>query len=328
MNKMLFVLRVMFLIGIIIFTNLTLAENSTDYPIKPVKFIVPYLPGGLGDSFARAIGQALTEKLGQPFIIDNIPGASQGIGAELAAKSPPDGYTIFMGTQSGLIFNTLFRKSLPYDVTKDFTPISLLFTSPLFLVAHPSLDVNNVKELVQLAKMKPNGITIATIGEGTSTNLAAVLLETKAKIKFTQVPYKGSATAITDVINGNVNLMFEGGASSLPFVKQGRIKALAVTSEKRNETVAPNIPTLNEFIPGFSLETWFGIVGPAGIPTVITEKLNQQIKMAQNTQKIKDLASLYAADILQSTPEQFKQRIAADLKEFSSVMKDAGIKPQ
>jgi len=308
--------------------SLAIAQTITDYPTKSIKFIVPYLPGGLGDSFARAIGQGLGDRLGQPVIIENVPGASQAIGAELAAKAQPDGHTLFMGTQSGMIFNTISRKTLPYDVIKDFTPITLLFSSPLFLVAHPSVEANSLKELINLAKQKPESLTIATIGEGTSTNLAALMLETKAKIKFTHVPYKGSATAITDVMSGTVNLMFEGGASSLPFVKQGKLKAIAVTSDKRNEIAAPGIPTTGETISGYSIETWFGIVGPAGMQASVVDKLNQQIKIIQQSQKIKDLAALYGADIVQSTPEQFGKRISNDLRDFSTIMREAGIKPQ
>jgi len=316
------------LLGLSISFSSVKAESLNEYPSKPIKFIVPYLAGGLGDSFARAVGQGLSDRLAQPVIIDNMPGASQAIGAEATAKSSPDGYTIFMGTQSGLIFNTIYRKSLPYDVSKDFAPISLLFTSPLFLVAHPSVEANSLKELIAAAKLHPNQLTIATIGEGTSTSLAVMMLETKAKIKFTQVPYKGSATAITDVIGGNVNLMFEGGASSLPFVKQGKLKALATTAEKRNEVAAPGIATSSETVPGFMLETWFGVVAPAGVPAPIVDKLNQQVKLILQTAKIKELASTYAADIVYSTPEQFGRRISSDLKEFTGVMKDAGVKPQ
>jgi tripartite-type tricarboxylate transporter receptor subunit TctC len=304
------------------------SQTGNEYPSKPIKFIVPYLAGGLGYSFARAVGQGLSELLGQPVIIDNMPGASQAIGAEATAKSNADGYTIFMGTQSGLIFNTIYRKTLPYDVTKDFAPISLLFTSPLFLVAHPSVEASSLKELINTAKAHPNQFTIATIGEGTSTSLAVMMLETKAKIKFTQVPYKGSATAITDVISGNVNLMFEGGASSLPFVKQGKLKALATTAEKRNDVAAPGVATSSETVPGFTLETWFGVVAPSAVATPIIDKLNQQVRLILQTAKIKELAGTYGADILYSTPEQFGRRISTDLKEFTGVMKDAGIKPQ
>ena len=155
-----------------------------------------------------------------------------------------------------------------------------------------------------------------------------MMLETKAKIKLTQVPYKGSATAITDVISGNVNLMFEGGASSLPFVKQGKLKALATTAEKRNEGAAPGVATSSETVPGFTLETWFGMVAPTGVPAPIVDKLNQHVKLILQTTKIKELAGTYAADITYSTPEQFGRRIAGDLKEFSTVMKDSGVKPQ
>jgi tripartite-type tricarboxylate transporter receptor subunit TctC len=305
-----------------------LAYAQADYPSRPIKFIVPYSPGGLGDSFARAVGQGLAERLGQPVIIENMPGASQAIGAAAAAKSPADGYTIFMGTQSGLVLNTIARKKLPYDPVKDFSPVSMLFSSPLYLVVHPSVEAKSVKELIALAKAKPEYYSVATIGEGTSTHLASVMFENKAKVNFLQVSYKGSAPAITDVLGGRVHIMFEGGASALPYVRQGKLRALASTADQRTEKAAPGLPTIAETYPGFHLEVWFGVVAPAGVPKPIIDKLNKEIKEVQKQANVRELAANLGADVLPSTPDEMGSRIRTELNDFAKVMKEAGIEPQ
>ncbi len=301
---------------------------APDYPSRPIRFIVPYTPGGLGDSFARALGQGLSERLGQPVVIENLPGASQAIGAEAAAKAPADGYTLFMGTQSGLVLNSIARKKLPYDPVKDFAPVSMLFSSPLFLVVHPTVPAKSVAEMITLAKARPGYYTVATIGEGTSTNLISLMFQASAKVKFLQVPYKGSAPAITDVLSGTVNMMFEGGASALQHVRQGKLRALASSAEKRNEIATPGLPTMSETLPGLELETWFGVVAPAGVPRNIIDRLNLEIKQVQRSARMQDMATNFAADIYISTPEQMGSRIRSQLTEFSKVMRDAGIEPK
>jgi tripartite-type tricarboxylate transporter receptor subunit TctC len=305
------------------------AQSATsEYPNRPIRFIVPYSPGGLGDTFARAVGQGLSDRLGQPVVIENMPGASQAIGAAAAAKAAGDGYTLFMGTQSGLVLNTIARKTLPYDPLKDFTPVSMLFSSPLFLVVHPSVEAKSVKELITLAKATPGQLTVATIGEGTSTHLASEMFESHAGVSFLPVPYKGSAPAITDLVGGRVNIMFEGGASALPFVRQGKLRALASSAEKRTEQAMPGLPTLGETLPGFKLEVWFGLVAPAGVPKPIIDRLNQEVKQIQRSPKLLELATSLGADIMPSTPEELGTRIRSELKEFTKIMRDAGIQPQ
>ncbi|MDB5730025.1 MAG: tripartite tricarboxylate transporter substrate binding protein [Noviherbaspirillum sp.] len=298
------------------------------YPNRPIKFIVPYSPGGLGDSFARTFGQGLSERLGQPVIVENMPGASQAIGAAAAAKSAPDGYTLFKGTQSGQIINTLARKKLPYDPVKDFTPISMLFSTPLYLVVHPSVEAKSLKELVALAKAKPDALTVATIGEGTAPHLASVMFENRANVQLLQIPYKGSAPAISDVLGGRVHMMFEGGASALPYVRQGQLRAFASTSEKRTEKAAPGLPTISETYPGFSIEPWFGLVAPAGVPSQVIERLNSAVKEIQKSPKVLELAENLGASVIASTPDELGSRIKTELVEFAKIMKDAGIEPQ
>lgn len=301
-----------------------------DYPNRPIKFIVPYSPGGLGDSFARAISEGLSERLGQPVVVENMPGASQAVGAAAAAKAPADGYTVFMGTQSGLVLNTLVRKKLPYDPVKDFAPVSMLFSTPFFLVTHPSLEAKSVAELIALAKAKPGHYSVATIGEGTGSHLISFMFESRAKVAFLKVPYKGSAQAITDVLGGTVDMMFEGGASALPHVRQGTLRLLASTAERRSETdhVVPGLPTLNDTFPGLAMDIWFSMVVPAGVPRSIIDRLNAEIKQVQRTPKLQKMADSFGAKITESTPEQLGTRLRAQLEEYAKVMKEAGVQSQ
>ena len=299
--------------------------SAAAYPNRPIKFIVPYSPGGLGDSLARLVGQGLSERLGQAVVIENMPGASQAIGAAAAAKAAPDGYTLFLGTQSGLVLNPIVQKKLPFDSVKDFAPITTLLSSPLFMVVHPSVPAKTLAELVTLAKSKPGDLAVATIGDGTSTHLGALMLESRAGVSFLHVPYKGSAAAITDLVAGRAQIMFEGGASALPFVKSGRLRALASSGEKRPEKAVPGLPIMAETYPGLSLEVWFGVVAPAGTPKPIIDRLNREIKEIQRSAKMQDLATTLGADVLESTPEAMGARVRSELVEFAKIMKD--IKP-
>jgi len=301
---------------------------SQGYPSRPIRFIVPYTPGGLGDTFARAVGQALSERVGQPVVIDNRPGASQAIGAEATAKAPPDGYTIFMGTQSGLVLNTIARKSLPYNPVKDFAPVSMLFTSPLYLVVHPTVPANSVQELVAAAKARPGKFTFASIGAGSSLHLAGEMLRTRAKVDIVHVPYKGSAPAITDLLSGQVDMMFEGGVSALPHVRSGKLRALATTGRKRTAAM-PQLPTMAESgVPDFDVTVWFGLVTPADVPRPIIERLNREVGGILRTAALKEKFAAAGIDITPSTPEELGQRIRADLPYWTGVMRDAGIQPE
>lgn len=298
------------------------AQGAAAYPNRPIKFIVPYSPGGLADSFARMVGQGLSDRLGQAVVIENMPGASQAIGAAAAARAAPDGYTLFMGTQSGLVLNPVAQKKLQFDPVKDFTPVSMLFSSPLYLVVHPSVPAKTLQELVALGRAKPDELAVATIGDGTSTHLGALMFQARTGVSFMHVPYKGSAPAITDLLAGRAQVMFEGGASALPYVKQGKLRALASTAQERTEKAAPGLPTLNETYPGLSLEVWFGIVAPAGTPKPIVDRLNREIKEVQKSPKVLELAASLGADVVTSTPEQLGTRIRQELVEFAKVTKD------
>jgi tripartite-type tricarboxylate transporter receptor subunit TctC len=301
---------------------------SQNYPTRPIRFIVPYTPGGLGDTFARAVGQGLSERTGQPVVIDNRPGASQAIGADLTAKAPPDGYTIFMGTQSGLVLNTIAKKSLPYDPVKDFAPVSMLFASPLYLVVHPSVPAKSVQELIAAARARPGKYTFASIGPGSSLHLAGEMFRTRAKVDVVHVPYKGSSPAITDLLSGQVDMMFEGGVSALPHVKSGKLRALATTARKRTEAM-PELPTMVEAgVPDFDVSVWFGLVAPAKVPRPIIERLNREVGEILRTQALKEKFAAAGIDITPSSPEELGERIRADLPYWTKIMRDAGIQPE
>jgi tripartite-type tricarboxylate transporter receptor subunit TctC len=298
------------------------AQATAAYPNRSIKFIVPYTPGGLGDSFARAFGQGLSERLGQPVVIENMPGASQAIGGAAAARSAPDGYTLFMGTQSGFVLNAIAAgPKLGFDPVKDFEPVSMLFSSPLFLVVHPSVEARTLQEFIALAKSKPGKLSVATIGEGTTTHLASVMFEKRAGVDLLQVPYKGSGPAIADVLAGRVDMMFEGGASALPHVRAGKLRALASSGAKRSETAVPGLPTIGESFPGYEVNAWFGIFAPAGTPKPVIERLNREVQEVQRSARLREMALQLGSEIDRSTPEELGARLRTELREAAKVMR-------
>ena len=298
------------------------------YPSRPIRFIVPYTPGGLGDSFARAVGDELAKRLGQPVVIDNRPGASQAIGAEATAKAPPDGHTIFMGTQSGLVINTIARKQLPYDPVRDLAPVTMLFTTPLYLVVHPSVPAHSVRELIALARAKPGKLTFASIGTGSSQHLAGEMLRARAEVDIVHVPYKGSSPAMTDLLGGQVDMMFEGGVSSLPQVRSGKLRALATTGRRRADAM-PALPTMAEAgVADFEFTVWFALIVPAATPRPIIERLNREVGEVLRTRELKEKFAPAGIEITPSTPEELSERIRADLPYYGKLMREAGIQPE
>jgi tripartite-type tricarboxylate transporter receptor subunit TctC len=306
----------------------TAVQAQQVYPSRPIRFIVPYTPGGLGDSFARAVGEELAKRMGQPVVIDNRPGASQAIGAEATAKAPPDGHTLFMGTQSGLVINTIARKQLPYDPVRDLAPVTMLFTTPLYLVVHPSVPAHSVKELIALARAKPGKLTFASIGSGSSQHLAGEMLRARAKVDIVHVPYKGSSPAMTDLLGGQVDMMFEGGVSSLPHVRSGKLRALATTGRRRADAM-PELPTMAEAgVADFEFTVWFALVAPAATPRPIIERLNREVGEVLRTRGLKEKFAPAGIDIAPSTPEELGERIRADFPYYGKLMRDAVIQPE
>ena len=297
-----------------------------DYPGRPVKMIVAFT-GGLVDTFTRALAQYLTGTLGQPVVVDNRPGASQAIGAEVAARSAPDGYTLFVGTQSGLVLNTVARKSLPYDPLRDFAPISNLFTTPFYLVANPSVAATTVQELVALARAQPGKLSFASIGRGSGHHLAAEMLLSWAKINVLHVPFQGSDRSSIALIAGQVDFMFEGPVSTLPHIRAGKLRALASTSDKRTDLL-PGVPTMSEIVPGFVITPWIGLVAPTGVPRPIIDRLNREVVAMLRSPATRERFLPIGIELTPSTPEELGARLRADMPEWAKIMRDAGIQPE
>ncbi len=298
------------------------------YPSKPIRLIVPLAPGGLVDTFARALGQHLTERTGQPVVADNRPGASQAIAAEALARSAPDGYTLMLATQSGIVSTTVLRKTLPYDALRDFAPISMLFVSPLYLVAHPSVQANSVAELIKLAKAQPGKLAFASIGTGTAQHIAAATFMQMTGTELLHVPYKASSTAMADVLSGQVQLFFEGGTSSLPQVRAGKLKGLATTAAQRTEAM-PDMPTVAESgVPGYEVATWFGLMTLTGVPRPIIDRLNRESRDMVKSPATHEKFKSAGIELMSSTPEEFAERIRRELPFWTKMMKQIGIEPE
>ncbi len=295
--------------------------NAQAYPVKPVRIIVPYPAGGLGDILPRALGASLAEQLGQPFVAENRPGASQMIGAQLAAKSAPDGYTLFFGSVTSLAINVSAQKNLPYDPLRDFTPVALCFSTPLYLVVNPVVPARSVKELVALVRARPGRLTFASGGSGSSNHLAGELFKFLIGADIVHVPYKGAGPAMMDVIGGHVDMMFEG--AGINYAKDGKVRALAVTSARRSP-VAPHLPTMQESgVPGYESTIWFGIVAPSATPAPIVSRLSQEIAKALAQPAMRERLS--AVNLLGSTPDEFAAHIRAEIPKWRKVIESAKI---
>jgi tripartite-type tricarboxylate transporter receptor subunit TctC len=295
--------------------------QAQNYPNKPVRIISPYSPGGLGDLVPRAIATVLSESLGQQFLVDNRPGASQAIGMQLAAKSPADGYTMVYGSVTSLAINPAVTKDLPYDPVKDFAPVSLCVTTPLFLVVHPSVPAKNVKELIALAKRQPGKLTFASGGAGSSNHLAGELLKLLGGVDLLHVPYKGAGPAMVDVMAGHVDMML--GAAGLAEARAGRVKVLGVTSAKRSPQ-APELPTLSEAgVKGYEATIWFGLLAPAGTPQPIVSRLSQEIGKALQLKSMRERFS--TVDLTPTTPEGFAEHIKREMPKWRKVVTEAKI---
>ena len=301
------------------------AASASSYPNKAVRVIVPYPPGGPTDIVARVVFQQVSEATGQQFIVDNRGGAGGNIGADLAARAPADGYTLLIAITAHAINASLF-KTLGYDVVKDFAPVTLLTQGPLVLVATPNFPVNNVRELIALAKAKPDTLNFASSGNGQSTHLSGELFNSMANIKLAHVPYKGSAPALTDVMSGQVPLMFDTMLSAMPFVNSGKLKALGVTSSARS-LAAPNIPTIAESgLPGYEVFAWNGVLAPVGTPRAVIAKLNEELKQAMQLPRVKDRFSAQGFQATWDTPEQFNVFLQAEVDKWGKTVRASGAK--
>jgi tripartite-type tricarboxylate transporter receptor subunit TctC len=297
------------------------AVQAQSYPSKPIRFIVPFPPGGGNDLVARELAQYLAEPLGQPVIVDNRPGASTIIGTELAAKAAPDGHTIFMGNNSTLAINPNLYRKLPYDAVKDFAPVSLLASAPFVLLVHPSLPVRSVKELIALARARPGQLNFGSAGTGITTHLAGEMFNIMARVNMVHIPYKGAGPAMTDLIAGHIQLAFNNVLSALPHVRSGRLRALGVTSAERSR-VLPDLPTIAESgLPGYEASVWYAVLAPARTPPQIVSRLNTEFLKVLQQPKVQERLSSDGAAIVGSTPEVLATTIESDIVRWGRIIK-------
>ena len=299
---------------------------AESYPVKPIHLVVPFPPGGSLDVVARAIGQKLSEAWGQPVVIDNRPGAGGNIGADLVAKSAPDGYTILEGALSTHAVNLSLYGNLPYDPVKDFAPITLVAVTPNVLVVNLSLHVNSVAQLIAYAKANPGKLSFGSGSNGSAGHLAGELFKREAGIDMVHVPYKGAAPALQALLAGDTQLMFDNLANSTPQLKAGKLNALAVTTAKRSALV-PDLPTLSETgLPGFDMYTWWGFLAPAGTPKEIIAKWNAEVTRILNTPEMRAFFAQQGAEPSPTTPEQFSSLIRSEIPKYAKIVKESGAK--
>jgi tripartite-type tricarboxylate transporter receptor subunit TctC len=304
-----------------VFSSVAQAQN---YPAKPVRMIVPFPAGGATDIVARLVAQKLGDAVGQQVIVDNRGGAAGTIGSDLAAKAPADGYTILIGTSSThAIAQSLYAK-LPYDSVKDFTPVIGIATATIVLSAHPSVPAKTVKELIALAKAKPDALSFASSGSGGVSHLVGEMFKAQAGVQMLHVPYKGDAPALADLVGGQVSLEFGTALSFLPYIQSGRLKALAVTSLKRSQ-VMPNVPTVAESgLRGFEALQWFGVFAPAGARADVVMRLNSEIAKILHTADMRERLTKLASEVVADTPDEFAAFQKAEIAKWAKVVKDSG----
>jgi len=306
--------------------TLALAGPEDSYPDKAVRIVVPFAAGGSTDVVARILAEKLQEQFKQPFVVDNRAGASGNIGAELVAKSPADGYTLLMGATGILSINDHLYGKLNYNAAKDFVPVSYATQNANILVVSPGMPATNVADLVQLAKTRPGALSFASSGPGSSTHLSGELFKSMTGVNMLHVPYKGSSQALTDLLGGNVTMLFDNAPSSIGFVQQGKLKALAVTSRKRLPGL-PNVPTLDEAgVKGYESLSWSGVVAPAATPRAIVLKLNRAIDAILKSDDVKAKLLNLGVEPVGGSPEDFGRLIQAEHDKWGKVIKTAQIK--
>jgi tripartite-type tricarboxylate transporter receptor subunit TctC len=302
------------------------AQNSTDFPRRPLRFVVGFLPGGPSDTIARIVGAKLGEGLGQTVIVDNRAGAGGNVSAEIVAHAPADGHTLLLGTGGPLVIAPIIGQKINFDPEKDLAPVSNLGDSMSILCAHPSLPASSVKDLVALARSKPGEINYASSGVGTANHLAAELLSSMANIKLTHVPYKGSGAALPALIGGEVKLGFGPLLPAIPHVKAGRLKGLGVTALKRSPA-APEIATIAEQgLPGYEVNSWYGVFVPARTPKAVAARLNREIVRVTALPEVRERLSKDGVEASGSTPEALRDIVQAEKKLWTRVIREAHIK--
>jgi tripartite-type tricarboxylate transporter receptor subunit TctC len=298
---------------------------ADNYPAKPIRLIVPFPPGGPADALARLVGEKMAASLGKAIVVENRPGAGGNIGMEVGARAAPDGYTLVLAPAGNLTVNPSLYRSMPYDVGRDFAPITVLATVPNILVVHPSVPAKTVTELVQYAKAHPGELNFSSPGNGSGAHLAGELLKSMAKIDMTHIPFNGIAPAVTAVLGGQVQAMFAGAPSVLQHVKSGTLRALGVASLARI-AAAPDLPTLAESgFPGFDVTSWYGIVAPAGTPSQVIDRLHGEMTKALNEPDVREKLAGLGAEPVGNTPAEFAATIRSETAKWSKIVKDAKI---
>jgi tripartite-type tricarboxylate transporter receptor subunit TctC len=314
------------LIAGVVLSTIAVLANAQAWPAKPIKWIVPFAPGGTTDILARTVGEKLALALGQPVVVENKPGAGGGVGAEFTAKAAPDGYTIMGGTISTHAINASLYNKLPYDPVKDFVAITLIARVPNMLVVNPAIPASNVKELIALLKANPNKYSFASSGNGTSQHLSGELFKTMAGVEMQHIPYKGSPPALQDVVGGQVTMTFDNITTALPLAKAGKLRALAVTTATRS-AAAPDVPTLAESgLPGFEVGSWQGVFAPAGTPPEIVRRLNAEIVKILNLPDVREKLTGLGAEPVGNSSEEFSAMVKAEVVRWAEVVKKSGAK--
>jgi tripartite-type tricarboxylate transporter receptor subunit TctC len=301
------------------------AQAADAWPSRPIRFILPFPPGGGTDILGRIIAERLTASFGQPVVTENRGGAGGNLGAEAAARSAPDGYTIILVAPSLAISTSLYSK-LSYDAVKDFAPVSLVATVPNVMVTHPSVPANTLAEFIRLAKTKPGQMNFGSGGSGTSNHLAGELFNIVAGVKLVHVPYKGVNLAMNDVLSGQIHLVVIGVPAAAPHIKAGKLRALALVAPQRAAAL-PEVPTVAEAgLPNFEVTTWYGILAPAGTPRTIVTRLNAELVKTMHAPELKERLAAMATDPATSTPEEFADYIKREIVKWGEVVRQAGLK--
>ncbi|OZI34816.1 hypothetical protein CAL29_15225 [Bordetella genomosp. 10] len=305
-------------------SSVAAAPAAADYPNNPIRIVVPFAAGGTSDLVTRILAQAMGAELRVPVIVDNRPGAGGNIGSELVARSAPDGYTLLMGTVATHGINVSLYKSMPFDPVKDFAPISLVASTPSVLEVNPSLPVKSVADLIAYAKAHPGKLYFGSAGNGSSHHLAGELFDSMAGVKMTHVPYRGTAAAVTDTMGGQVQVIFDTLPSAMPFVKSGQLRALAVTSAKRDPAL-PDLPTLAEAgLPGYEVGSWYGLLAPAGTPPAIVDKIGKVVAGIVHRPDIQQKLQAQGATAVGGTPAEFAAHIASEIRKWRPVVQASG----
>jgi len=299
---------------------------SASYPDKPITLIVPWAPGGSTDILARALGERLSKSLGQTVIVDNRAGASGNIGSNLVAKAKPDGYTLLVGSMSTHAMNPALMASMPFKGVDDFTPIAQLANVINTLVVSNSVPANNLKDFIAYAKANPGKLNYASAGQGSTNHLSAVLFEKAAGITMVHVPYKGGAPAVVDTVADQTQVLFSAGTQTLPHVKAGKLKLLAVTEAKRSALMPEGIPTVGETLPGYELGVWYGLFGPANMPRELVAQLNAAANAAMADPAVKARMDSLGVEVVKTTPAQFATVLKSDAERYGKIIRELGIK--